>query len=71
MVSLQTTFLKQFFDIAQGKRVAKIPADRTKNQLRFGLPPLAGRVAIGFSSSYQQLPTEVATQPSLFPFGSE
>jgi hypothetical protein len=43
MVSLQTTFLKQFFDIAQGKRVAKIPADRTKNQLRFGLPPLEDR----------------------------
>src|SRR6188472_835218 len=43
MVSLQTTFLKQFFDIAQGKRVAKIPADRTKNQLRLGVPPLEDR----------------------------
>jgi hypothetical protein len=43
MVSLQTTFLKQFFDIAQGKRVSKVPTNRTENQLRFGLPPFEDR----------------------------
>ena len=43
MIGLQTTFLQQFSDIAQGKRVAKIPADRTENQLRLGLPPLEDR----------------------------
>jgi hypothetical protein len=40
---LPKTFLEQLFDITQGKRKAKIPAHRTKNQLRFGLPPLEDR----------------------------
>jgi hypothetical protein len=31
MVGFQTTFLEQFFHIAQRKRVPKIPADRTEN----------------------------------------
>jgi hypothetical protein len=39
VVGFQTTFLKQLFDIAQRKRVPKIPADSTQNQLRLGLPP--------------------------------
>jgi hypothetical protein len=43
IISLQTTFLKQFFAIAQGKRVGKIPADRTENQSRLGRPALEDR----------------------------
>jgi hypothetical protein len=43
VIGFQTTFLEQLFDIAQRKRVPKIPADRTENQLRLGLPPFEDR----------------------------
>ncbi len=43
VVGLQTTFLEQLFDIAQRKRVPKIPAHRTQNKLRLGLPPFEDR----------------------------
>ena len=70
MVGLQTTFLKQFFDIAQGKRVAKIPPNRADNQLRFGLPPLEDRRP-GCHSGLFKLPVtlslKLATQPARFP----
>src|ERR1700675_2424056 len=40
VIRLQTALGEQFFDIAPRERVAKIPAHRTKNQLRRRLPPL-------------------------------
>jgi hypothetical protein len=39
VIGFETTFREQLFDIAQRKRVTKIPADGAKNQLRVGLPP--------------------------------
>jgi hypothetical protein len=43
VIGFQTTFLEQLFDVAQRKGVPKIPTDRTKNQLRLGLPPFEDR----------------------------
>ena len=40
VIRLKTALGEQFFDIAERERVAKIPAHRTKNQLRRRLPPL-------------------------------
>src|ERR1035437_8791946 len=40
VIGLQTALGEQLFDVAERERVAKIPADGTKNQLRCRLPPL-------------------------------
>jgi hypothetical protein len=57
MVSLQATFLKQFFDISQGKRVSKVPANGTENQLDYRLG--CHRVLFNLPTVAQ---TKVATQ---------
>jgi hypothetical protein len=43
VIGFQTTFREQLFDIAQRKRVTKIPADGTENQLRICLSPFKDR----------------------------
>ncbi len=67
VVGFQTTFLEQLFDIAQRKRVPKVPADRTENKLRLRLPPFEdcrpGR-HLGLFKLPAALSTNVATQPS-------
>lgn len=66
VVGFQTTFLKQFFNIAQRKQVPKIPADRTQNQLRLGLPPFKDRRAESSFWRFQvnsSISTMAATRP--------
>jgi hypothetical protein len=67
VVRFQTTFLEQLFHIAQRKRIPKKPADRTKDQLRLGLPPLEDRRPgrhLGIFNLATLLRTKVATLPS-------
>src|SRR5471030_1672314 len=66
VIRVQTALGEQLFDIAQRERVAKIPADRTKNQLRRRLPPFEdGRSGCVFHGrlSLPADPTKVATHP--------
>ena len=39
VIDVETTLLQKFLHIAQRKRIAKIPQDRTKYEIRFGLSP--------------------------------
>jgi hypothetical protein len=39
MIDIATTLLQQFLNIAQRKRIAEIPPNRTKYEAGFGLPP--------------------------------
>jgi hypothetical protein len=39
VIDLETTLLQKFLNIAQRKRIAKIPPDCTKYEARFGLSP--------------------------------
>jgi hypothetical protein len=43
VIDLETTLLQQSLNIAQRKRIAKIPPDRTKYEIRFGLSPFEDR----------------------------
>jgi Cu/Ag efflux pump CusA len=43
VIDVETTLLQQFLNIAQRKRIAKIPADRTKYESGFGLSPFEDR----------------------------
>jgi hypothetical protein len=43
VVDIETALLQQFLNIAQRKRVAKIPPDCTKYEAGFGLPPFEDR----------------------------
>jgi hypothetical protein len=43
VVDVEATLLQQFLNIAQRKRVAKIPPDRTEYEAGFGLPPFEDR----------------------------
>ena len=43
VIDVETTLLQQFLNIAQRKRIAKIPPDRTKYEIRFGLSPFEDR----------------------------
>jgi len=68
VIRLQTALGELLFDIAQRERVAKIPADSTKNQLRRRLPPLEDcRSGCGLRDLFS-LPAssaDVATHPPL------
>ena len=67
MIGFQTTFLEQLFDITQRKRVPKIPADCTEDQLRLGLPPFEDRRPrrhLGIFKLPVPLNMKVATQPN-------
>src|ERR1019366_3540156 len=43
VIDIETALLQQFLNIAQRKRIAKIPPDRTKYEAGFGLPPFEDR----------------------------
>jgi hypothetical protein len=43
VIDVETTLLQQFLNIPQRKRIAKIPADRTKYESGFGLSPIEDR----------------------------
>jgi hypothetical protein len=68
---METAFLEQLFNIAQRKRVAKIPPDGTKDEAGFGLPPLEDRGSgyhFAILSRYQPATLNVATHPFQIPF---
>jgi hypothetical protein len=63
---METAFLEQLFNIAQRKRVAKIPPDGTKDEAGFGLPPLEDRGSgyhFAILSRHQPATLNVATHP--------
>jgi hypothetical protein len=43
VVNIETTLLQQLLNIAQRKRITKIPPDGTKDEAGFGLPPFEDR----------------------------
>jgi hypothetical protein len=43
VVDAETTLLQQLLNLAQRKRIAKIPPDGTKDDAGFGLPPFEDR----------------------------
>src|SRR5215831_20974563 len=57
VVGLQAAFIEQLFDIAERKRVSKIPAHRANNQFRSRLSPLEDRRSGCFSHTLVRLPT--------------
>src|SRR5947209_4975310 len=66
VVSVQTTFLEQLFDISQPKRVPEIPADGAQNELGFGLPPFEDRWPgqhLGLFRLPGPVDSKLATQP--------
>ena len=66
VIRLKTALGEQFFDIAERERVAKIPAHRTKNQLRRRLPPLEdcrSGCVLHDPFSLPAFPAKVATHP--------
>jgi len=68
VIRLQTALGELLFDIAQRERVAKIPADSTKNQLRRRLPPLEdcrSGCGLGDLFSLPASSADVATHPPL------
>jgi hypothetical protein len=63
---METAFLEQLFNIAQRKRVAKMPPDGTKDEAGFGLPPLEDRgwgYHFAILSRHQPATLNVATHP--------
>jgi hypothetical protein len=67
VIDIETTLLQQFLNIAQRKRIAKIPADGTKDDAGFGLPPLEDRRSgyhFAIVSLHQSATSKVATHPS-------
>src|SRR5271167_86303 len=67
VVHVETALLQQFLNIAQRKRIAKIPPDGTKDETGFGLPPFEDRGS-GYHfvilSRHQPGTLKVATHPS-------
>jgi hypothetical protein len=64
VIDLETT-LQQFLNIAQRKRIAKIPPDCTQYEAGFGLSPFedrGSRYHLAILSRHQSNP-EVATHP--------
>jgi hypothetical protein len=67
VVDVEIALLQQFLNIAQRKRIAKIPPDGTKDETGFGLPPFEDRVLGSHStilSPHQPATLKVATHPS-------
>src|SRR5664280_1813495 len=66
VVDIETALLQQLLNIAQRKRIAKIPPDRTKYEAGFGLPPFEDRGS-GYHSPIlsrnQPATLKVATHP--------
>ena len=67
VIDMETAFLEQLFNIAQRKRVTKIPPDGTKDETGFGLPPLEDRGSgyhFPILSPHQPATLNVATHSS-------
>src|ERR1019366_6659000 len=68
VIDIEATLLQQLLNIAQRKRVAKIPPDRTKYEAGFGLPPFEDRRSgyhFAILSRRQPATPKVATHPDL------
>jgi hypothetical protein len=66
VIDLETTLLQQFLNIAQRKRIAKIPPDFTKYEAGFGLSPFEDRGSeyhLAILSHHQPTTLNVATHP--------
>jgi len=66
VVDAETALLQQFLSIAQRKRIAKVPPDRTKDDAGFGLPPFEDRRSgshFAILSRHQPVTLKVATHP--------
>src|ERR1035437_5713977 len=66
VIDIETALLQQFLNIAQRKRIAKIPPDRTKYEAGFGLPPFEDRGSgshFAILSRRQPAALKVATHP--------
>jgi hypothetical protein len=74
VIDIEATLLQQFLNIAQRKRVAKIPPDRTKYEAGFGLPPFEDRRSgyhFAILSRHQPATSKVATHPPKEPVWSK
>jgi hypothetical protein len=49
VIDVETTLLQQLLNIAQRKRIAKIPPDSTKYESGFGLSPFEDRGSVTIS----------------------
>src|ERR1039457_2232432 len=68
VIDIEATLLQQFLNIAQRKRIAKIPPDRTEYEAGFGLPPFEDRGSgyhFAILSRHQPAALKVATHPHL------
>src|ERR1019366_2600877 len=66
VIDIEATLLQQFLNIAQRKRIAKIPPDRTQYEAGFGLPPFEDRGSgshFVILSRHQPATLKVATHP--------
>jgi hypothetical protein len=66
VVDMETALLQQFLNIAQRKRIVKIPPDSTKYEAGFGLPPFEDRGSgyhFAILSRHQPAALKVATHP--------
>src|ERR1035437_6141517 len=68
VIDIETALFQQLLNIAQRKRIAKIPSDHTKYEAGFGLPPLEDRGS-GYHSPIlsrnQPATLKVATHPTV------
>ena len=66
VIDMETALLQQFLNVAQRKRIAQIPPDRTKDDAGFGLPPFEDRRStyhFAIVSRHQPANPKVATHP--------
>src|SRR5271169_6780772 len=67
VIDMETALLQQLLNIAQRKRIAKIPPDCTEYEAGFGLPPFEDRRSgshFAIPSRHQPATLKVATHPS-------
>src|SRR5271156_2009548 len=67
VIDMETALLQQLLNIAQRKRIAKIPPDCTEYEAGFGLPPFEDRRSgshFAILSRHQPATLKVATHPS-------
>src|SRR5277367_1393244 len=66
VIDMETALLQQLLNIAQRKRIAKIPPDCTEYEAGFGLPPFEDRRSgshFAILSRHQPATLKVATHP--------
>ena len=67
VIDIETALLQQLLNIAQRKRVAKLPPDRTKYEAGFSLSPFEDRGSgshFAILSRHQPAALKVATHPA-------